>query len=213
MCDEPSTELLARWRAGDEQAAAALFARYAEKLLARVRSQLSARLAARLDPEDITQSAWRSFFAGARADRYVFERSGDLWHLLAVIALHKLQRHVQYHTAAKRAVAREQPGASDSQLFGLPAAVIARDPEPAEAAAVVDELEHVLNDLKPLHQQMIQMRLQGYSLAEIALATQRSLRLIKRVLQDLRGRLQQRYEALAASDVLSAKHLPSEGTA
>jgi hypothetical protein len=38
-----------------------------------------------------------------------------------------------------------------------------------------------------------------HSLSEIALATQRSLRLINRVFYDVRQRLQQRYDAYASS--------------
>ncbi len=102
-----SAEIVARWRAGDQQAAGALFRRYAERLLALARSRLSSRLARHIDPEDVVQSAYRSFFSGARAGRYVLKRSGDLWRLLVAITLPKLHHQVERPPAGKRRYPRE----------------------------------------------------------------------------------------------------------
>ena len=60
-----SVQLVARWQAGDEAAAEALFARYADRLTQLAASRLARRLAARIDPEDVVMSAYRSFFVGA----------------------------------------------------------------------------------------------------------------------------------------------------
>src|SRR5262245_5216743 len=65
-----TADLLARWRNGDQQAAAVLFHRYADRLVALAKSRLSARLASRVDPEDVVQSVYRSFFVDARVGRY-----------------------------------------------------------------------------------------------------------------------------------------------
>src|SRR5947209_20413942 len=105
--DNLSADLVMRWRDGDQRAAGELFERYAERLIALASSRLSARLARHVDPEDVVQSAYRSFFVGARDGRYVLGRSGDLWRLLVAITLHKLQHQVERHTAGKRSVVRE----------------------------------------------------------------------------------------------------------
>src|SRR5947209_1095765 len=89
VMESPSADLMARWRDGDQQAAGELFRRYADRLRALARTRLSARLARHVDPEDVVQSAYRSFFSGARSDRYALRRSGDLWRLLVSITLHK----------------------------------------------------------------------------------------------------------------------------
>ncbi len=60
--DPLSAQLLIRWREGDQAAADALFRRYAERLIGLVRLRLSEKLARRVDPEDIVQSVYRSFF-------------------------------------------------------------------------------------------------------------------------------------------------------
>jgi DNA-directed RNA polymerase specialized sigma24 family protein len=190
--DIESAELVARWRQGDQRAADLLFQRYVQRLLALARRRLSPKLAQRLDPEDVVQSAYRSFFVGARAGRYVLERSGDLWRLLAAITLHKLQRQVEYHSAGKRDQGREQTFRPEDSLCGLAAEVVAHEPTPEEAAAVLDELELVLRGLEPLHRRMVELQLQGHLLEEIAAETQRSERLVRLVLGKVRQHLEQR---------------------
>jgi RNA polymerase sigma-70 factor (ECF subfamily) len=186
-----SAELLGRWRDGDQAAADELFHRYVAQLLALARGHLSAKLAPRFDPEDVVQSAYRSFFAGAREDRYVLERSGDLWRLLAAITLHKLHHQVRRHTAGRRSVDRERRPAGDPGLdFEYEA--MARGPSPSEAVAVVDELERVLEPLKPHHRRMVELRLQGHLIDEIAAETGRSERLVRRVLDQVKRELSQR---------------------
>ena len=66
------------------------------------RRRLSQRLASRVDPEDIVQSAFRSFFARAREGRFVFAEQDDVCKLLVRITLHKTLRQVAFHKAAKR---------------------------------------------------------------------------------------------------------------
>ena len=183
---EQSADLLARWQDGDRTAADELFGRYTEQLVALARDRLSGMLAARLDPEDVVQSAYRSFFA--HADEYVLHRAGDLWRLLAAITLHKLHHQVERHTAAKRSVAREQRLAED----GRPPDPVARTPAPAEAAALIDEVGQLLRALSPPHRRMLELRLQGYRIAEIAAETHRSERLVRKVLDGVKDELLRR---------------------
>src|ERR1700722_1524252 len=95
MDDDGTGLLVARWRQGDQQAAAELFQRYANRLIALARSRLSTKMARRVAPEDLVQSVYRCFFANTRAGRYDLERGGDLWQLLVRIALHKLGDHIR----------------------------------------------------------------------------------------------------------------------
>jgi RNA polymerase sigma-70 factor (ECF subfamily) len=189
--DDESTALVRRWRNGDAEAAAALFHRCAARLIALARRHLSDKMARRLDPEDVVQSAYHSFFEGLRSERLVLERSGDLWRLLAAITLHKVQRQVERHRAGKRSIEREQPADVDA-LFGLPAEVVAEGPSPDEAAAVLDELEQVLRPLAGLHRRMVEMRLQGHGVEEIAATVDRSDRLVRLVLEQVRNELRRR---------------------
>jgi RNA polymerase sigma factor (sigma-70 family) len=189
---DESAELVNRWRQGDERAAAELFQRCAACLIALARSRLSVPLARRLDAEDVVQSAYHSFFQGVRADRFVLERSGDLWRLLVAITLHKLHRQVRKQKADKRDIDRERRVLDEGSLFGLEAEVVAREPSPAEAAAVLDELEEVLRPLAPLHRRMAELRLQGQTVEEIAAEVGLSERMVRLVLEQVRTQLRQR---------------------
>jgi DNA-directed RNA polymerase specialized sigma24 family protein len=196
--DDSSAHLVERWRAGDQQAATALFQRYAEQLLALVRKRLAPSLAPRLDPEDVVQSAYRSFFTGTRNGRFVLERSGDLWHLLAAIAVHKLHHQIAHHTAGKRAVGRETALHADDSVYGVHPEAVARGPTPDEAVAVVDELQTVMRGLLPLHRRMVELYLQGLAAEDIAAATQRTDRMVRLVLAQVKGQLEQRCREMSS---------------
>jgi RNA polymerase sigma-70 factor (ECF subfamily) len=192
--DDQSANLLDRWRGGDQQAAEALFQRYVQRLIAVARSRLSTKLSRRIDAEDVIQSAYRSFFLGVRDGRYLFERGGDLWRLLVAITLHKLQHQVEVHTAGKRSIKRERPIDSGDVLAGIDTERLTREPSPLEAAAVIDELERIMRDLEPLYRRMVELRLQGHSLEEIAADTKRSERTVRRVFERIKEELEGRAE-------------------
>jgi RNA polymerase sigma factor (sigma-70 family) len=186
-----SAELLARWRDGDQQAAAQLWRRYAVRLIALARSRLSKKLARRLDPEDLVQSAYRSFFAAARNDRYVLEHSGDLWRLLVAITLHKLEHQVRRHNTQKRSVDLER---SLDETGGLTwqAPLLAREPSPEEAASLTDELEQLLVRLTAQERKVVEMRLQGHDVSEIAAALDRHEGTVRRSLNRVKRYLKSR---------------------
>ncbi len=184
-----SLVLLERYRAGNDQAADALFTRYFERLTLLARSRLSPRLACRTDPEDIVLSVYRSFFVGARAGRFTLSRGGDLWRLLASITQHKLLREARHQRADRRSVDRELPldQAEESAFHRWQA-----EPTPEDAAALADELERVLSRLDAFGRRVLELRLQGAQLAEIAQDTRRSERTVRRTLGQIRDILDER---------------------
>jgi RNA polymerase sigma factor (sigma-70 family) len=182
----PSEQLLLRCREGDEDASREVFERYLVRLTALARSRLAPRLARRTDPEDIVLSAYRSFFVGARDGRFALQRSGDLWRLLASITLHKLQRQVKRHSAESRDVRREIASFEEFDF--------SREPTVEEAVTLADELESILKPLDPFLRRVLELRLQGQSLEEIAAITMRSERTIRRCLAELREAIANRRE-------------------
>ncbi len=108
MGEPSSRELFALYKSGDSKAAGEIYDHYVARLIGLVRKRLSSKLSRRVDPEDIVQSAYRSFFLRARDEQYVLDEAGDLWRLLVGITLNKLYGQVERHTAARRDVAREE---------------------------------------------------------------------------------------------------------
>jgi RNA polymerase sigma-70 factor, ECF subfamily len=154
------------WRAGDQDAARKIVERYLDRLLHLARGRISQRLASRVDPEDIVQSVFRTFFVRLKGGQFVFQDEDDLCKLLMRITLHKTLRQVAFHKAAKRDPNLEtnQGDWRREQLLAL------LDKEPSAEATVtfLDQLEHFLEQLEPQTRQIIEMRLQGYTNDEIA---------------------------------------------
>lgn len=192
--DNTSADLLARYSDGDESAATEMFRRYVERLTLLARSRMSPKLAARIDPEDVVMSAYRSFFVGARRGQFSLRRSGDLWRLLVSITLHKLYRGAKRHTAEMRSVDLERHIPQGLDVTGT---ALSREPTPDEAVALADELEAVMSQLDSFAQRVLELRLQGERLAEIAADTGRSERSVRRSMETIRRQLAQRLGAEA----------------
>ncbi len=188
LVEQYTLELIERYRAGDEAAAEAMFSKYVTRLVALAQSRLSNRLSRRIDAEDIVQSAYRSFFHHARNGRFEFEQGGDLWSLLVVITLNKLRQKVEYHTAGKRRYDKEQ-SVENGGAYGAH-----QDPTPAETLAVVEEIERLTEGLDDTQKQIVEMRLQGYQMDEIATEVGRSERTVRRVMEKIRLRLERQLD-------------------
>jgi RNA polymerase sigma factor (sigma-70 family) len=188
MTDTPSAELLARYSGHhDEAAAEELFRRYSGRLTALARSRLSGALAARVDPEDVVQSAYRSFFLLARGEEVLLRESGDLWRLLVRITLRKVYRSARRHRADCRSVEREHPWPDETETNAL-----SREPTPAEAAALIDEVRSMLAPLSAVQRRIVEMRLQGHEIEGIATEVCRSARTVRRTLAALGAELERR---------------------
>jgi RNA polymerase sigma-70 factor (ECF subfamily) len=182
--DGPSDgSLIARVRDGSQDAAATLYGRYAQRLLALAKAKTGQDLAARVDAEDIVQSVFGSFFRGASQGYYDAPSGEEIWGLLLVIALNKIRAKGAHHRAAMRDVRRTVGDAADTGGVEPPAS--------DEAAhtllrLVVDE---VLAKLPEGHREVVRLRIEGYEVAEIARQTGRSMRTAERVLQEFRSRM------------------------
>jgi RNA polymerase sigma factor (sigma-70 family) len=186
---EPSSHaLFDLYKSGDSNAAAEIYDRYVARLIGLVRKRLSGKLRRRVDAEDIVQSAYRSFFLAAREEQFVLEQAGDLWRLLVGITLNKLHGQVERHTAARRDVDREEQAASTAAEAIEPAAP---QPTPAEEVALFEQLQHVLKQLSPLAARVVELRLRGGTIDEVAEEIQRSQRTVRRILDSVK----QQFEA------------------
>lgn len=185
------SDLAATCQAGGEQAADVCRG-YEQRLIALARSRLSSRLAQRIDPEDVVQSAYRSFFAEVHEGRSDVRLGSDLWQLLATMTLHKLQRQVQRHFAQKRTVAREEHFGSEDTLLRIQAHLSAPGPSPLEAVSLVEEMEQLLNCLDSSERSILELRLQGYTLDEVADQRGCTERTVRRTLERIKGRLEER---------------------
>jgi RNA polymerase sigma-70 factor (ECF subfamily) len=168
-------------RAGDGEAAAALYRRYADRVRALVASRLGGRLAPRVSPDDIAQSVFRVFFRGVVVRAYDVPPGEELWGLLAVLTRRKVRERVAYHQAARRDIRRTALRGTDG---------LAAEPDAdGDADHLRVELDELLEAFHLPDREVVSLRLGGYDVAEIAEQTGRSLRTVERVLQKARTRL------------------------
>jgi RNA polymerase sigma-70 factor (ECF subfamily) len=182
--DEPTDHsLLRRFRRGSQDAATQLYLRYAQRLHALVEAQRSSDLARTVDAEDIVQSVFGSFFRGASQGYYDVPDGEELWNLFLVIALNKIRAKGTFYHAAKRDVRRTVGGTGAEHR--LEASVT----HEADYAFLQLTIDDALGRLPADHRAMVELRVEGYEVAEIARKTGRSKRTVERILQDARKTL------------------------
>lgn len=154
--------------------------RFSDRLLRLASSRLPQRLQRRVDPEDIVQSVFRSFFARHQAGKFEFADVPDIWRLLAAITYHKVQRSIRHHGQQQRDVQREIPFEESESI---------RDVSPTASSIVMmmEFLDRILNELPETHQEMVRLRLEGRSIEEIAETTNVSTRTVLRALRLVRS--------------------------
>lgn len=175
--------LVRRFRAGEEDAATRLYLRYAARLQALASSQTSPHLATRFDAEDVVQSVFRTFFRRAQKGLYDVPPGDELWQLLLVLALNKIRGLAVHHRAQKRDVKRTVGGTELAEVAqGMGGDEIAY-------SALQMVVESVLGEIHEVQRRMIELRIDGHRVEDIATLTERSKRTVERVLQGFRERL------------------------
>lgn len=188
----PSELLWQCHAAGDSQAAGRIFDRYAERLIALARSRMSERLGRRIDPEDIVQSACRSFFRREWFHDPAEAAPGRLWALLAGITVKKVLKQAEAHGAKKRSIASESTGDQCGQIADSMHSCIDREPTPDEAAALLDELDRVTRNLTESEREIWSLQVDGLEQSAIALRLGCSTRTVRRVIDRIRSELERR---------------------
>ena len=187
--DEDSfAELMQRLRKGDGEAARAIYQRFARRLIGLARSRLDARLLQKVDPEDVLQSALKSFFWRHADGQFDLAGWDSLWSLLTTITLRKCGHRVEHYHAACRDVRREAVPPDEDAASSWQA--LAREPTPDEAALLADTVEQVLRGLDVDDRAIVERSLQGYTVPEISAALGVTERTVYRRLERVKARLQ-----------------------
>ena len=180
---ESDRALLRRFESGEEDAATAIYLRYAKRIELLAKTQIGGRLSVRVEPDDIVQSVFRTFFRRAAEGHYEIPEGEELWKLFLIISLNKIRALGQYHGAAKRDV---------RQTIGLvKVEPSVQSDNPTEAAYNILRLtvNDLLDELPETYRRIVVLRIDGHIVKQIAEETKRSKRSVERVLQDFRRRL------------------------
>jgi RNA polymerase sigma factor (sigma-70 family) len=186
--EEPSFEdLLGRLDRGDRTAAEDIFRRYARRLIALARHKLDGAIRRKVDPEDVVQSALRSFFCRYAEGQYDLDDWDSLWSLLTVITLRKCGYRIRHFRTESRDVRREQADAGEETGAW---AAIAREPTPMEGVLLAEAVEQLFRGLDEIDRKVLELCLQGCQAREAAAEVGVSQRTVYRLLERVKGRLE-----------------------
>jgi RNA polymerase sigma-70 factor (ECF subfamily) len=179
---DPLQPLLEQLCHGDPEAARCAFVVCEPYLRMVVRRQLTAPLRAKFDSTDVVQSVWADLLTGFRAGTWSFDTAGQLRAFLAKATHNRLIDRMRREQAALH---------HECHVDSADLADVLAAPQPEAAAALeAEELWQLLLALcPPQHRELLHLKRQGLSLAEIAERTGLHESSVRRVLYDLAGRL------------------------
>jgi len=182
-------EFLAKLRGNNDAAARQLFGRFTHQLIGYALRHIEAGLRHRVEPEDVVQSAYKSFFVRYGTGNLELVNWNSLWGLLTVITVRKCAERAAYHRAERRDVARETSGrgGDESAPWLEP---LGREPTPLEAAVLTETVEQLLAALDEEERPVLELSLQGFTTREISERLGRAERTVRLLREGVRHRLE-----------------------
>jgi RNA polymerase sigma-70 factor (ECF subfamily) len=192
MTTDPLDALLERLCSGDVSAAEQVFLAYEPILRKVVRRRLPPPLRCKFDSVDIVQSIWADLLQGFRDAGWRFTSAA---HLRAFLIKVTRNRFIDRYRTHLTALEREQPLTS-SVIDGSPRAP---SPEPSEVAQANDLWDQMLRYCPPPHRELLRLRRQGLSMAEVAAHSGLHEDSVRRILRDIARQLARRQQSDTAS--------------
>ncbi|HBE72155.1 MAG TPA: hypothetical protein DDW52_28810 [Planctomycetaceae bacterium] len=180
---EVTIDWLGNLAEGQPDAVQEFWGRYGDALQRVAERQIASWLRRRVDPEDVVQSACRTFFRRASEGDFTLESKDDLWRLLLTITLNKVRMQARFHTRNRRSVTRES---------GMPEV---QSLQPAEWDHAIEQID--LQDMLQAafgseddeRHRVLQMWLDGCKQREIAESVGCSERTVRRIQERIRSDL------------------------
>jgi RNA polymerase sigma factor (sigma-70 family) len=182
MSTDSLDTLLVKLSHGEESAAERVFRDYEPLLRAQVRRRLTPMLRSKFDSMDVVQSVWTDLLEAYRAKGWQFADRDHLRAFLAKVTYNHFLIQCRRHRNALR---KERPF-PEAESPSMPAS---DQPRPSQIVQAVELWETILDDCSPSHAEVLQLKRQGLSLAEIASRTGMHPSSVRRILYELARRL------------------------
>jgi RNA polymerase sigma-70 factor (ECF subfamily) len=177
---------LDRWRVGEEEAAARLYARYVQRLRCLAESRIGEHLQGRVEADDVLQSVFRTFFRRTRQGEYPAADTDGIWYLLVRITLRKVAKAVERQQMQKRNPAQEVHDEAERLAAG--------NPTPDEVVALLDELQCLATRFDERDREIIERLLDGQPNGQIAAQVGLSEATVRRVVERFKYLLEKRLQ-------------------
>ena len=198
--DHVTTQSISQWIAnlkdGDEEAAQELWSRYALRLVESARKRLGRFQKGIVDEEDVAQLVFASLCRGASEGRFRDVRNRDeLWWMLLTITKRKATDQMRRETALKRGGGKVlsenhfQTKAAGTGMIWSFDRLVGQDPTPDHLAILSEEYTLLMSKLRDDRLRRIAaLRIEGYTVAEIAENLGIARRSVERKLHLIRDR-------------------------
>ncbi len=182
-------ELMAGFRTGDARLVQEFWNQYGPMLHRIADKHMGQNLQRRVGPEDVVQSACRTFFRRVQGGLLELTDGESLWRLLCAITLTKVREQARFHTRKKRGLNKEvhaagSPDDSSPGDFGLAAS----EPTPAQAAEFADQFAQLLGVLDEEERKIVDLKLQEFTHEEVAAQLGISERTVRRLFKRIQAK-------------------------
>lgn len=185
--------MIARARAGDEQAVSALLAAFEQDVRIIVRARLPKVLRGQFDSMDFVQAVWASVFSGPDRALPEFANPAHFRGFLAGVAKNKVLVEYRRRTRSQKYdLAREEPLYVRHGPRETLRDVAAHDPTPSAYAQASDRFRQLVRGRDPREASVLELRRRGLTFEEIAAQTGLHERTVRRFLETLRQREEDR---------------------
>lgn len=182
MSQRALDSILTRLNSGNAEAAEQVFVMFEPLMRMVVRRKLSEPLQAKLDSTDVVQSVWADALDGFRAARWRFRDTAHLKAFLVTMTRNRLIDHFRRH---RNEIERVEPLAENTEQ-----SIVASPLERASELVQADELwQQMLAVCPPRHIELLRLKRQGLSMAEVAARTGLNEGSVRRILCDVAHRL------------------------
>jgi RNA polymerase sigma factor (sigma-70 family) len=187
LTEEELTRFIDGLRTGNSTVLGEFLTCYGPTLQRIADKNLSPVVKRRLGPEDIAQSACRSFLRRARGGEFQLDDADGLLRLLCAITLTKVREKTRFHLRQKRGLQFETRF-GETQTSGT-------EPDPAELAEFNDLMAAALAGLDDEERAMLELKLLAHTHDEIAGQLGCSERTVRRILKRIQSNFERLIEA------------------
>jgi len=187
------TSIILRLKDGDTAAAAEVWNQYFDKVVSAARRKLNSMGKKTVEDEDVAVSVFASLCRGAAAGNFSrMSDRNDLWALLLTITRQKVVDRIRHANARKRGGGHVRGesvfnlAADGSLVIGIDQ-IAGKEPTPEEIAGIDEECQQLVALLpNDLMRRIVELRLLGHAVEEIAAELGCTGRWIEKNLQEIR---------------------------
>lgn len=192
QCDV--TQLLAKIKAGDQDAEQQLFHQYVPRMTLLARRRLAPHF--KNEADDVVQLSVMKLFQLIRDGSVKAQTEDSLWSLAAIVTIRKCYQQVRYARAAKRKGEVSQTGTVPEGESAWQQEPVAFGGTSSNEMKMTEALQKLLYSLDEKRLEILFLKMQGYTVEQIAQVVQRSDRMVRRVCQEIHEQVELQRQAL-----------------